>query len=102
MGGLHRRPLEHLDRATVTRALRFPPGRTSLSIGEADAAQHPLIATCLSCWHERRDLDTTALAAIWGSDVSIDDVAKRMRCKCGARNCVLGVRPAPPLLPLPR
>ena len=102
MGGLRRHPFEHLDRAEVTRMLRFPRGRTSLSLGEADAGQYELIATCLSCWRERRFPDTTVLAARWGNDASIDDVARRMRCRCGARNCVLGVRPAPPPPPLPR
>ncbi len=95
MGGLRRHPLHGLDRATATRALRFPPGRTSLTLGEAAGGGHPLIATCLACWHERR-FDAAALAAAHGNATSIDDVAKRLRCRCGARRCVLGVRPAPP------
>ena len=35
MGGLRRHPFHGMDRAAITRALRFPPGRNGLSIGEA-------------------------------------------------------------------
>jgi hypothetical protein len=95
MGGLKRHPLHGVDRATATRLMRFPSGVTSMTLGEAAAGRYPLFATCLACWHERR-FDAETLAAVKGTNTQLDDVAKRLRCRCGARNSVLGVRQAPP------
>src|SRR6185312_8066291 len=69
-----------MDRATATRALRFLPGRNSLTLGEAVTGRHQLIATCLSCWHQKVGIEPGELVAQLDADTSVDEVAKRMRC----------------------
>ena len=74
------------DRNGAPRPRRGPTLRGVL------ANRHALSATCQSCWHQNTNLDPRALAAAYGEDMLLEEIAKRMVCKCGAKKCALSVR----------
>jgi DNA-directed RNA polymerase subunit RPC12/RpoP len=49
--------------------------------------QYMLLLKCSACGHERKTNPKT-LAGLFGWDMKLDDVARRLRCsKCGKREC---------------
>lgn len=62
----------------------------------------PLFARCCTCQHSRR-LRPLALAAKYGWDVTMHDIARRLRCiRCGSRECqVIDFDPSAPPPPQP-
>lgn len=61
------------------------------SLAEIGRVGNLIIATCLSCWHQSV-LEPRLLASACGAELTLEQLRKRLRCRCGSRRCHAGVR----------
>lgn len=62
-----------------------------LRVAEVARAGNLVMATCLDCWHSGV-FDPRILMATCGDEVTLGDLEKRLKCRCGSRRCDAGVR----------